>query len=61
MKAEVLSKFNQPWLPVTAELLFLAIFLVVIIYVLRKKNQSLFIEEANLPLKDDQKEVDHGR
>lgn len=59
MKAEVLSKFNHPWLPVTAELLFLAIFLGVVFYAYRKSNQSAFKDYANLPLMEDQKEMNH--
>jgi cbb3-type cytochrome oxidase subunit 3 len=61
MKTEVLSRFNQPWLPVTAELIFLAIFIGVIIYVYQNKNRTLFIEQANLPLVDDQKEETYDR
>jgi cbb3-type cytochrome oxidase subunit 3 len=61
MKSEVLSRFNQPWLPVTAELIFLAIFIGVIIYVYRSKNHALFIKQAHMPLMEDQKEEKHDR
>jgi cbb3-type cytochrome oxidase subunit 3 len=61
MKTEVLSRFNQPWLPVTAELIFLALFIGVIIYVYHNKNRTLFIEQANLPLVEDQKEETYDR
>lgn len=59
MKAEVLSKFNQPWLPVTAQLLFLAVFLGVIYYAYQKKNQAFFARQSNLPLDDEIKGSDH--
>lgn len=53
MKAEVLSKFNQPWLPVMAELIFFAIFIGVVIYAYQKKNQVMFEESSKLPLMED--------
>lgn len=59
MKAEVLSRFNYPWLPIAAELLFLGIFVGVVIYAYHKKNQSIFKNCADLPLQEDQKEMNH--
>jgi cbb3-type cytochrome oxidase subunit 3 len=53
MKAEVLSKFDLPWLPVTAQLLFIAVFAGFVYYAYRKKNQSLFAEQAMLPLEQE--------
>ncbi len=53
MKAEILSKFDQPWLPVTAQLLFLTVFIGVIIYAYKKSNQATFFKQAALPLEEE--------
>ncbi len=53
MKAEVLSKFDQPWLPVMAQLLFIAVFVGFVYYAYRKKNQVIFQEQSMLPLEQD--------
>jgi cbb3-type cytochrome oxidase subunit 3 len=55
MKSEVLKNFHLPWLSVTAELLFFGLFIGVLFYVISKRNQNTFKEDANLPFQEGNK------
>lgn len=55
MKSDVLSQFHLPWLSVAAELLFFGLFIGVLFYVISKKYQHKFKEDANLPFQEGNK------
>lgn len=55
MKSEVLKNFDLPWLSVTAEILFLVLFIGVVFYAISKKNKNTFEENANLPFNEGNK------
>jgi cbb3-type cytochrome oxidase subunit 3 len=52
MKQEVLTQFPHPLLPTLAMLLFFAFFVGLLIFIIRRKNISLFQSAASLPLSD---------
>lgn len=49
MKSEVLSKFTEIWLPSTALIIFLTVFIVMIVYITRKSSKQKFDTIENLP------------
>jgi len=59
MKSQVLSRFTEIWLPSTALILFLSVFIIMLIYVWKKSSLEKFKTAANLPfdegLKDEQR------
>ena len=52
MKSEVLSQFNIPWLPLTALMLFFAVFIVMLLMVFNKKSKGHQTEASMVPLND---------
>ena len=55
MKAEVLSKFTEIWLPSAVLLLFLSVFLIMLVYVFKKSSKQTFDTVENLPFDEGQK------
>ncbi len=49
MKAKVMSLFTEIWLPTTALILFLTVFLVMLIYIWQKSSGEKFKELAEIP------------
>ena len=56
MKSEILTKFDQPWLPLTAFIIFLAIFIIMIFLVYRKESRKLYQEISLYPLSEGDKD-----
>ena len=52
MDQEVLSKFNQPWLPTTALLLIATFFFGYTFWVLKKSNKKTYEDTSTMPLND---------
>lgn len=55
MKAAVLSKFSEIWLPSTALMIFVTVFVVMLFFVWRKSGQTTYEEVQNLPFKEGKK------
>lgn len=52
MKAEVLANFQWMYLPVFALILFLALFIGVIFWILRRDSKQVYSEASQLPLNE---------
>ena len=52
MDQEVLSKFNQPWLPTMALLMFITFFVGYVFWVLKKSNKKIYDDSSTMPLND---------
>lgn len=52
MKSQVLSSFNLPLLPLTALILFLLVFVVMLLMVFNKKSKGHQTEASMVPLND---------
>lgn len=55
MKSEVMSKFTEIWLPSTALILFISIFLIMLFYVFKKTTKQKFETIENLPFDEGKK------
>lgn len=55
MKSQVLSRFTEIWLPSTALLLFLGVFLIMLIYVWRKSSGEVFKMAEQIPFNEGKK------
>ena len=55
MKAQVLSRITEIWLPSTALILFVTVFLVMLIYISRKSSKKKFEAIENLPFDEGKK------
>lgn len=49
MKSQVLSHFTEIWLPSTALVLFISVFMVMLLYVFKKSSKQKFDVVENLP------------
>lgn len=56
MKSEILTRFDQPWLPLTAFLIFLTIFVVMVLLIYRKESRKLYQEISLYPLSEGEKD-----
>lgn len=52
MQREVLSRFNLPWLPISALIIFLVCFLIFLYWTFKKENKSLYESSSHIPLTD---------
>ena len=50
MKSEVMSRFTEIWLPSTALIIFISIFVIMMVYILRKTSGEHFEMVSKLPL-----------
>lgn len=55
MKASVLSRFTEIWLPSTALIIFLTVFLLMLLFVWRKSAASSYKNAKNLPFDEGMK------
>jgi len=56
MKSQVMSQFTEIWLPSTALIIFVSIFLGMLFYVFIKTSKQEFKEIAELPLQEGSKD-----
>ena len=52
MYTEVLSKFNQPLLPILALLIFISCFSLYIFWTFKKENKQVYKKSSYMPLHD---------
>jgi cbb3-type cytochrome oxidase subunit 3 len=52
MKSEILSRFDEPLIPILGLIIFLAVFLLKGLYTLNPKRKSHFEELGNIPFHD---------
>lgn len=52
MHTEVLSRFNLPWLPISALAIFLGCFIIFLLWTLKKDRKSFFESTSQMPLTD---------
>ena len=52
MEKEILSRFNQPWLPIVALVIFLICFIMYVFWTFKKENKSLYEKSSYMPLHD---------
>lgn len=52
MKSEVLSKFSEIWLPSSALIIFLGIFIIMLAYIFKKTSGERFETISRLPLEE---------
>lgn len=55
MKSDVLSKFTEIWLPSTALMIFVTVFVVMLIFVWRKSGSATYEKAGNLPFNEGKK------
>ena len=55
MKADVASKFTELWLPSSVLILFVALFVVMILFVWRKSGKSTYAMAEQLPFDEGNK------
>lgn len=55
MKSVVMANFSQIWLPTTALILFLSVFVVMMIFIWRKSSSNIYKEVSKLPLDEGSK------
>lgn len=56
MKSEVMSRFTEIWLPSTALIIFISIFVIMLVYILKKTSGERFEMVAKLPLEEEIKD-----
>ena len=56
MKSDVLSKFTQIWLPSSALIIFVTIFIVMLVYILKKTSLQRFDVISKLPFEEGTKD-----
>lgn len=52
MKTEVLSRFDLPWLPITALAIFLVCFVIFLYWTFKKENRGFYESSSHIPLTD---------
>lgn len=52
MPNEVFSRFDLPWLPLSALIIFLVCFLIFLYWTFKKENKNLYEASASMPLTD---------
>ncbi|MDO9181103.1 MAG: cbb3-type cytochrome c oxidase subunit 3 [Bacteriovorax sp.] len=52
MHTEVLSRFDQPWLPILALIIFLTCFLSYVFWTFKKENKNKYDHSSYMPLHD---------
>jgi len=52
MKQEVLSRFDEPWLPMTALVIFGVCFIAYTYWTFKKENKPVYDSAAMMPLED---------
>lgn len=52
MKAQILSQFDQPWLPITALIIFVVCFVMFVYWTFKSESKSLYEYTAQLPLRE---------
>lgn len=55
MKQIVLSRWDLPWLPITALLIFVICFAAYTYWTFKKENKDLYDHASSLPLEDGEK------
>lgn len=52
MKAEVLSRFDQPWLPIMGLIIFGVCFIAYTYWTYKKENKPIYDNASMIPLED---------
>ncbi|MFA6236360.1 MAG: cbb3-type cytochrome c oxidase subunit 3 [Bacteriovorax sp.] len=52
MHKEVLSRFDLPWIPMSALIIFLVCFLIYVYWTFKKENKSFYESSSHIPLTD---------
>jgi cbb3-type cytochrome oxidase subunit 3 len=58
MYREILSQFDQPWLPITGLIIFVTCFLIFVFWTFKKENKEFYEHSSHIPLQDG---VNHGQ